>query len=117
MNAKIRAKKNKRLSNLKKRVVRVMEKGTPVTPITSVPKVTRIVSPATLVEEITPRPKKQHVANKGKEKADSHSSSMWDNARLAQIRAQDALTTKELKALSSCLPMRSWVVTSTSSSR
>ena len=93
-----------------------MEKGTPVTPITSVPKVTKIVSPATLVK-ITPRPKKQRVADKGKEKADSHSSGMWDNASLAQIRAQDALTTKELKVLSSCLPMRSWVVTSTSSSR
>ena len=49
MYGKIRAKKNKPLSNLRKRVVWV---------VASVSKATRVASPATSVEEITPRLKK-----------------------------------------------------------
>ena len=113
----MRAKKNKPLFNLGKRVVRVVEKGTLVTPVTFVPKATRTASPATSVEEITPRPKKQRVVDKGKEKADSRSSSVWDDAGLARTRVQDAFTTEELKSYLACLPTRSWVVTSTNSSR
>ena len=52
----MRAKKNESLSNLGKRVVRVVEKGTLVTPVTSIPEVTRTTSLATLVKEITPMP-------------------------------------------------------------
>ena len=48
-----------------------MEKGTPVTLVASVLEAAMIVSPATSVEEITPFPKKQCVANKGKKKVDS----------------------------------------------
>ena len=66
MYTQIRAKKNEPLSSLGKRVVRVVEKGASVTPTTSIPEVTRIASLATLVEEITPCPKKQCVADKGK---------------------------------------------------
>ena len=58
MYTKMRAKKNDPLSNLRKRVVHVVEKGTPVTPVTSVLETTRTVSPATSVEEITPCSKK-----------------------------------------------------------
>ena len=58
MYAKMRARKNEPLSNLRKRVVRVMEKGTPITLVTSIPEVTRTTSPATSVEEITPRLKR-----------------------------------------------------------
>ena len=58
MYAKMRAKKNEPLSNLGKRVVCVVEKGTPVTPTTFVPEAMRTTSPATSVEEITPCPKK-----------------------------------------------------------
>ena len=74
MYAKMRAKKNEPLSNLRKRVVRVIEKGTPITSVASIPGATRAASLATLVEEITPRLKKQQVANKGKKKANSRSS-------------------------------------------
>ena len=74
MYAKMRAKKNEPLSNLGKRVVHVIEKGTPITPVAFVPGATRAASPATLVEEITPRLKKQRVSDKGKKKADSCSS-------------------------------------------
>ena len=49
MYGKMRAKKNKPLSNLRKRVVWV---------VASVSKATRVASPATSVEEITPRLKK-----------------------------------------------------------
>ena len=50
--------KNKPLSNLGKRVVQVVEKGTPVTPIVSVPEATKVASPTTSMEEITPHPKR-----------------------------------------------------------
>ena len=100
MYAKMRVKKNKQLSNIQKRVVCVVEKGTHVTPGTSVPKAMRMTSPATSVEEITPYLKKQRVADKGKEKADSRLSSVWDDAGLALTRVRDAFTTGELKVLS-----------------
>lgn len=53
------------------------------------------------MEEITPCPKKQQVVDKGKEKAGSRSSSIWDDAALALTRAQDAFTPEDLKVLSS----------------
>ena len=58
MCAKMRAKKNEPFSNLRKRVVHVVEKGTPITPVASVPEAMRTASLATSVEEIIPRPKK-----------------------------------------------------------
>ena len=66
MYAQIKAKKNEPLSSLGKRVVRMVEKRASVTPTTSILEVTRIASLATLVEEITPCPKKQCMADKGK---------------------------------------------------
>ena len=87
MYAKMRTKKNEPFSNLGKRVVRVMEKGVFVTLATPVTKTTRTASPATLVEEITLRLKKQRVADKGKDKANSRSSSVWDDAGLTLTRA------------------------------
>ena len=39
-------------------MVQVIEKGTPVTPIASVPKAMRVASPTTSMEEITHRLKK-----------------------------------------------------------
>ena len=101
MYAKIRAKKNVPLSNLEKRVVRVVEKGVFVPPSTPVTDMTRTASPTTSVEEITPHPKKQCMADKGKEKADSHSSNVWDDSDLALTRAQDIFTAEELKVFSS----------------
>lgn len=49
-------------------MVQVVEKGTPITTVTSIPETMRDASPTTLVEEITPRPKRQQIANKGKGK-------------------------------------------------
>ena len=77
----MRVKKNEPLSNLGKRVVRV------VTPATSVPEATRIASPTTSTEEITPQTKKPHLANKGKKKTSLRLSSIWDDTSLAMTRA------------------------------
>ena len=97
MYAKMRAKKNEPLSNLEKRVMRVVEKGVFVTPSIPVIKLTRTASPATSVEEITPFPKRQRKADKAKVKATSHLSSVYDDFDLALMRAQDAFTVKEHK--------------------
>ena len=58
MCAKMRAKKNEPLSNLRKRVVHVMEKGTPIITVATVHEAMRIASLSTSVEEIIPHPKK-----------------------------------------------------------
>ena len=76
MYARMKAKKNEPLSNLGARAVRVVEKGVSVPPATLVIKAKRTASPTTSVEEITPLRKKQRVANKGKDKANSRLSSV-----------------------------------------
>ena len=58
MCAKMRAKKNEPLSNLRKRVVHVVEKGTPITTVASIHEAMRTASLATSMEEIIHRPKK-----------------------------------------------------------
>ena len=98
-NQEMYAKKNKPLSSLKKKVVRVVEKGTPITPATSVPKATRMTSSATSLEELTPHLKRQRTLTKGKEKVVSQTSNVWDDTDLALARAQSTITTEDLKAL------------------
>ena len=87
MYAKMKAKKNEPISNLGKRTMCIMEKGVLVTPPAPVTEPTRTASPATLMEEITPFSKRQRMADKGKEKATSHSSSVWDDFDLTLTRA------------------------------
>ena len=101
--AKIRSKKNEPLSNLGKRIVRVMEKGVSIAPATPGTEMTRIASSTTSVKEITPIQKKPRVVDKGKEKADSHSSSVWDDVGLALSRAQEIFIAEDLKVFS-CRP-------------
>ena len=100
MYAKMRAKKNEPLSTLRVRTVRIVKKGVSITPATPGIEKTRIASLATSIEKIAPLRKKQRVANKGKNKADSRSSSVWDDAGLVLVRAQEAFTAEELKAFS-----------------
>ena len=90
MYARIRAKKNEPHSNLGAKAVWVMDKGasiTSATPATLGTKVMRTASPATSVEEIIPQRKRQRTRDKGNDKADSHSSCVWDDAGVAQVRA------------------------------
>ena len=51
MYAKIKAKKNDPLSSLGKKMVRVIEKGTSITPATSILETTRIAFPMTSLED------------------------------------------------------------------
>lgn len=82
----MKVKKNEPLFALGKKVVRVMDQGSLTVPAATVTRPMRAASSATSVEEIMPLWKKARV-DKGKEKAFSRSSNVWDNADLAQIRA------------------------------
>ena len=83
MYAKMRSKKEKPLSNIGKKAVRVTGKGpsvtltASVTPIISVTKTMRTTSPTTLVEELpTLVSKRPRLSKKEKEKLDSCSSTV-----------------------------------------
>ena len=69
MYAKMRAKKNKPLSTLGKKVVHVVDQGSPAAPATTITGPTRVAFSTTSVEEITPLRKKARMADKGKKKA------------------------------------------------
>ena len=72
-----------------------------VTPIVSDTETARTASPTTSVEEIpTPASKRPWVTDKGKEKADSRSSYVWDYERLAMERAHKVVTAEYLKVIS-----------------
>lgn len=83
MYAKIKVRKNEPLSSLGKKEVWVVEKGAPIIPTTSIPKVTRTDFPTTLLEEIIPCPKRQRTTGKGEDKVGSQASNVWDDAALA----------------------------------
>ena len=102
MYAKIRSKKNEPLSNLGKRTVRVTGKGPPTISSALISlaildiETTRMAFPATSVEEIpTPISKRPRLTDK--EKADSHPSSVWDDAGLAVERVHEVFTVEDLK--------------------
>ena len=106
--AKMRTKKDELLSSLGKRIVRITGKGPLVTPSASVTPIVfgtetvRMAFPATSVEEIpTPASKRSRVTDKGKEKADSRPSCVWDNEGLEVERAHGVVTAEDLKAISS----------------
>ena len=108
MYAKMRSKKDEPLSNIGKKGVRVTGKGPLVTPVTSATPIVsgvetvRTTSPATSVEEIpTPSSKRLRTSGKEKEKADSHSSTVWSDGGLAMDRAHGIVTAEDLKVLTS----------------
>ena len=81
-------------------------KGSSVTPVTfntpivSAVEMVRIASPATSVEEIsTPSSKRLCMSSREREKANSHSSTVWSDRGLAMDRAHGVVTAKDLKAL------------------
>ena len=105
MYAKMRSKKDKPLSSIGKKGVRVTGKGPSVTPITSATPIVsavetvRTASPATSVEEIpTLSLKKLRTSGREREKADSHSSTVWSDGGLAMDRAYGVVTAEDLKA-------------------
>ena len=100
MYAKMRGKRNEPLSSIGKKMVRVVEKGVSVTPPVLVTKTSRMASPATSIEEITPIWKRPRVEDKGKDKADSRLSSIFDDASLALSKAQESFSAEELRVFS-----------------
>ena len=108
MYTKMRSKKDKPLSNIRKRIVHVTRKGPLVTPTASITPIVsgietaRIASPTTLIEEIpTPASKRPRVTDKGKEKVDSRSSCVWDDMELAVERTHGVVIAEDLKVFSS----------------
>ena len=108
MYVKMRSKKDEPLSNIGKKGVRVTGKGPLVTPVTSATPIISAVetvktaSPAISVEEIpTPSSKRLRMSGREREKADSHSSTVWNDGGLAMDRAHGVVTAEDLKALNS----------------
>ena len=106
MYAKMRAKKDEPLSSIGKKGVRVTGKGLLVTLVTSATSLVsavetvKTVSPATSVEEIpTPSLKRLRTSGKEREKADSHSSTMWSDRGLAMDKVHGVVIADDLKAL------------------
>ena len=83
MYAKMKAKKDEPLSNIWKKAVCIMGRGSPAVPVTSVTLVvsgvetTRTASPSTSIEELpTPASKRPRLLSKDKEKVDSRTSTI-----------------------------------------
>ena len=107
MYAKMRAKKDQPLSNIGKKAVRIMGRGSPavlvtsVTPVVSGAETTRTASPSTSLEEFpTPTSKRPRLSSKDKEKVDSRTSTIWSDERLAVDRAHGVITADDLKVFS-----------------
>ena len=107
MYAKMRSKKDELLSNIGKKTVRITGKGPSVipaayvTPVVSRADTTRTASPSTSVEELpTLVFKRPRLPDREKEKADPHTSTVWDDERLAVDRAHGFVTAEDLKVFS-----------------
>ena len=100
MHAKIWGKRNEALSSIGKKTVWVVEKGVSVPHPALVTEPSRTTLPATSIEEITPIRKRPWVEDKGKDKANSRSSSIFDDAGLALSRAHESFSAEELRAFS-----------------
>ena len=107
MYAKMRAKKDEPLSNIGKKAMHITRRGSPAIPVTSVTPVisgaetTRTASPSTSLEELpTPASKRPRLSSKDKEKANSRTSTIWSDERLAVDRAHGVITANDLKVFS-----------------
>ena len=120
MYAKMRSKKDESLSNIGKKTVHDTRKGPSIIPAASVTHVVsgvetmRTASPLTSVEELpTLVSKRLHLFDREKEKADPHTSTIWDYERLAVDRAHRVMTVEDLSFLE-CPSTMSRVATSIS---
>ena len=103
MYARMRGKKDKPLSALGTKFVRITDRAIPIlAALLSSPNSAsaRGASPTPLVEELPPRNKRLRVGEKQKEKVDSRPSSVWDDAGVSVARAQDTFSADELKVFS-----------------
>ena len=100
MYARMRGKKDEPLSALGTKSVCITYRGIPILAAlpsspTSAP--TRGASPTPSVEEVPPCNKRLRVGEKQKEKVDSKPSSVWDDAGVSVVRAQETFSADELK--------------------
>ena len=103
MYARMRGKKDKPLSALGTKSVRITDRAILIlAALLSSPTSAsaRGASPTPLVEELPPRNKRLRVGEKQKEKVDSRPSSVWDDAGVSVARAQDTFSADELKVFS-----------------
>ena len=106
MYARMRGKKDKPLSALETKYVRITDRAIPILaalPSSPTSALARGASPTPLVEELPPHNKRLRVGEKQKEKVDSRPSSVWDDARVSVARAQDTFSADELKVFSRVL--------------
>ena len=100
MYARMRNKKDESLSTIGAKSVRVTERGAPILaalPSTLIPGTGGIALPTPSVEELTLSHKKPRIGDKQKEKVNSRPSSVWDDVRVAMVRAQDVFGANDLK--------------------
>ena len=103
MYARMRGKKDKPLSALGTKSVRITDRAILILaalPSSPTSASARGASPTPLVEELPPRNKRLRVGEKQKEKVDSRPSSVWDDAGVSVARAQDTFSADELKVFS-----------------
>ena len=103
MYARMRGKKDEPLSAIGAKTVHVTERGAPISsvpPSTPTLGTVGIASPTPSIEELTSQHKRPRTGDKQKEKVDSRSSSVWDDAGVALARAQDVFNADDLKVFS-----------------
>ena len=103
MYARMKSKKDEPFSAIGAKSVRVTERWTPILtalPSTPTPVTVGTTLPTPLVEELTPQHKKPRTADKQKEKLDSRSSSVWDDAGVALAHAHNVFSIDDMKAFS-----------------
>ena len=103
MYARMRSKKDKPLSAIGTKFVRITGRGISiltVLPSSPTSALAGVASPTPSVEELSPHNKRLRAAEKQKEKVDSRPSSVWDDARVSVARAQDTFSAVELKVFS-----------------
>ena len=94
----MKEKKNELLFNIGQRRVRVVQKeAVKKTSSIPTPDETRTTSPSISLEEITPRPKRHRSGDKVKEKVGA---SIWDDTKVALMKAHNVVMTKKLKEIS-----------------
>ena len=101
MYARMRGKKDKPLSALGTKSVRITDRAILILaalPSSPTSASARGASPTPLVEELPPRNKRLRVGEKQKD--DSRPSSVWDDAEVSVARAQETFSTDELKVFS-----------------
>ena len=103
MYARMRSKKDDPLSAIRAKSIFVTERGAPILaalPSTPTLRTVGIALPTPSVEELTPRHKRPRTGDKQKEKVDSRSSSVWDDAGVVLAIAQDVFGADDMKVFS-----------------